>query len=331
MAKKTKISTKIKVLGALLMFLVAAIVSTTIFLNNQTSKDALVVNIVGKQRMLTQKMAKNIFYIHYTGSKDFYELNSAVDEFIEGLSTLQHGDKSRGISGVPTLKISNQLFEVKKLWEKYYEDIQNFKILSTNPKSAVSDTELNAIVLHIYKTNPILLENVDKLVTFYTNNSEDKINNIKITQYVFLFIFVLILIYSLLQLRLIESHVDSFMNYYKKLISGGDISNLEPMHFEDENEEEIVEVSQTINCFIEKINSAMAYSDEASKKLENLTEEFDSIIDAMGESSLNSNEFYDSEDMMIESSEELINATRKLQKLKSELEKLTLACRPNIN
>ena len=329
MAKTTKISTKIKILGALLMILVSAIVSTTIYLNKQTSKDALIVNIVGKQRMLTQKMAKNIFFIQYTGSKDLYELNEAVDEFINGLNTLQHGDKSRGIVSVPTLKILNQLQDVKKLWKDYYENIQNFKIIITNNQTSTSTSqiELQSIVMDIHKSNPILLNNIDKLVTLYTENSEDKIQNIKTTQYIFLFIFVIILVYSLFQLRSIETHVDTFMNYYKKIITGDDISQLKPMQLEDENETEIIEVSNTINCFIEKINTAMDYSNEASKKLENLTEEFDSIIDAMEDSPLKTKDLCNSEDIMIESSEELINSTKKLQQLKAELEKLTISCK----
>ncbi len=108
MIKATSISTKIKVLGALLIILMLSVIATTIYLNHQNEKDALIINISGKQRMLTQKMAKNIFYIHYSSNKDFYELNAAVDEFIKGLNTLRHGDSDKNISPVPTYQISLQ-------------------------------------------------------------------------------------------------------------------------------------------------------------------------------------------------------------------------------
>ena len=331
MGKISKISTKIKILGLLLIILISGIVSTTIYLNNQTSKDSLVVNIVGKQRMLTQKIAKNIFYTYYTKSYDFYELNSAVDEFIKALNTLQHGDKTRGIYSVPSPKINFQLHDVKKLWNNYFENIQNYKILVTQPKTLKRDAALDAIVQNIYKSNSVLLDNVDKLVTMYTDNSEGKIYNITLTQYIS--IFLIIFIYSLLQLRSIESHVDFFMTYSKKLISGEDISKLKPMKLEEESEVEIVEVGNTINCFINKINSAMDHSNnallqsqKASSKLEELTDEFDEIIGSINNSSLTTAHLNNSEDIMIESTEVLINSTKKLQKLKNELQELTKSC-----
>ncbi len=335
MAKVTSISTKIKLLGFLLIILIIGIVSTTIYLNNQTSKDALVVNIVGKQRMLTQKMAKNIFYTYYTKSYDFYELNSAVDEFIKGLDILQHGDKQRGIYSVPSPKINFQLMDVKKQWKEYLGYIQNYKILVIQEKTPQRDIALDIVVQEIYKSNSTLLNNVDKLVTMYTDNSEEKIYNITIAQYISIFIFLIIFIYSLLQLRSIEAHVDSFMFYSKKIINSEDISKLKPMELVEESEVEIVEVGNTINCFIDKLNSAMDYSNNAllqsqsaSVKLEELTDEFDSIIDEISDSSLSVEHLSNSEDMMIESTEELINSTKKLQKLKLELQELTKSCQP---
>jgi len=255
MTSTIKISTKIKLFGTLIVLLVTAIIFITIFLNSQTSKDALLVNIVGKQRMLSQKIAKNIFYIHYAGHKDFYELNTAIEEFVDALYLLEFGDKQRSISGVANIKISSQLKEVKRLWEDYYKEIHNFKVLCMNNKDTKIENNIKKIILRIYKKNPILLENIDRLVTLYTEHSEDKINNIKIAQYIFLSIFLFALIYIIFQLRVIESHVDNFIDYYKRAIEGGDISKLEPMNYEAGNEKEIIEINKTINSFIKKMNS----------------------------------------------------------------------------
>lgn len=331
MIKPNKISTKIKLIGALLIFLMASVIATTIYLNQQNIKDALLINIAGKQRMLTQKIAKNIFYVHYNSSMDFYELNSACDEFIEGLSTLKHGNQDKGILVAPTNEIASQLNEVSKLWENFYEDVQNFKLLSSSePKK---DKELEDIVASIYKHNTILLSNVDKLVTMYTNHSEDKTNFIKSFQYTSGAILFLLFIYSLMQLKSIESHVDSFMQYSKMLVDNEDISSLTPIKLEAESEHEIIEVSDTINCFINKINSAMEHSNEAllqsqkaSSKLEELTDEFDTILGELKDKSLASKHLNNSEDIVIESTEELINSTKKLTNLKKELDKLIKSC-----
>ena len=327
-----KISTKIKLLGALLIALMLSVIVITIHLNQQNIKDALVVNIVGKQRMLTQKISKNIFYIYYSSNKDFYELNSATREFIEGLNILKHGDQNKGISSAPTKKISDQLEVVNKLWSKFYENIQNFKVYR-NTNDYKSNDKLKDIVNSIYKNNTILLDNVDKLVTMYTNYSEKKTEYIKSFQYSAASMLFLLFLYSLFQLKSIESHVDEFMNYSKTLIKDNDTSKLEPIVVEAESESEIIEVSDTINCFIEKVNSAMdcsnealAQSQEAFDKLEELTDEFDTILNEFKGQSIISKHLNNSEDIVIESTEELINSTKRLKNLKLELEKLTKTC-----
>lgn len=332
MKKITSISTKIKLLGSLLVVLMLSVISTTIYLNQQTEKDALLINIAGKQRMLTQQISKNIFYIYYSSNKDFYELNSAIKEFIDGLNTLKHGNTQKNIYPVSSKKISKQQHEIELLWKRFYNNIQNFKLYTNSTQD--NTKKLENIVTSIYKENTILLDNVDKLVTMYTNNSENKTNFIKLFQYSSGFILLLIFLYSLLQLKVIESHVEVFMNYSKKLaINNEDVKKLKPLKLEAESESEIIEVSDTINCFIQKVNSAMDYSSEAllqseraSNKLEELTDEFDTIIDELKDKSQANMYLNNSEDIVIESTEELINSTKKLSNLKLELEKLTKSC-----
>lgn len=227
-----------------------------------------------------------------------------------------------------------QQTEINRLWDIFYQNIQNFKLFTNSNVDKM--IELEEIVTTIYRDNTKLLDNVDKLVTMYTDYSEYKTNFIKIFQYtsgVTLLILLILFIYSLLQLRSIESHVDVFMQYSKKLISNEDIAKLQPIQITAESETEIHEVSDTMNCFIQKINSAIDHSNEAllqseraSAKLEELTDEFDSIIDEFKDKSLANKHLNNSEDIVIESSEKLMNSTKKLYNLKLELEKLTKNC-----
>lgn len=73
-------------------------------------------------------------------------------------------------------------------------------------------------------------------------------------------------------------------------------------------------------------NEALKQSEYASSKLEELTDEFGAIIGELKDTSLASKHLNNSEDIMIESTEELINSTKKLSNLKLELEKLTKSC-----
>ncbi len=65
------------------------IVGTTIYLNAKNKKDALIINIAGKERMLTQRISKNIFYLYHNNSQDTTELDSATQEFIYNLNSLK--------------------------------------------------------------------------------------------------------------------------------------------------------------------------------------------------------------------------------------------------
>ena len=62
--KENTITNKIKLIGIFFIILMTSIIITTIYLNEKNKKDALLINIVGKQRMLTQKISKNIFYLY---------------------------------------------------------------------------------------------------------------------------------------------------------------------------------------------------------------------------------------------------------------------------
>jgi len=322
-----KISVKIKLLGALLIVLIISAITITTYLNQQNIKDSLVVNLVGKERMLTQKIAKNIFYAHYSKDNDFKELENATKEFIRIIEILCNGDKSEGISPPPTQEIKTQLHKVKKLWENYFHDIDEFK------KYTLLDQDTTQILKDIYKANTILLNEVDKLVTMYTLNSERKTENIKSFQHSVAFIFLAIFLYALNKLRTIEEHVNHFMDNSKQLLVNQCCDNLQPIELKQESELELIEVSDTINTFIHKINIAMDHSNEAllqsqqaSKKLEELTDEFDTILDELQDRSLTQKHLNNSEDIVIQSSEELINSTQRLKILKQELEKLTKSC-----
>ena len=57
---KNTISSKIKLIGTLFAILMISIVATTIYLNEKNKKDSSIINTAGKQRMLSQKISKNI-------------------------------------------------------------------------------------------------------------------------------------------------------------------------------------------------------------------------------------------------------------------------------
>ena len=70
----------------------------------------------------------------------------------------------------------------------------------------------------IYSTNNELLFEVDKVVSMYTKYSEEKTQYLENFQYTSVGLLLLIIIYSLYQLKAIESHAHEFLDYSKKVI-----------------------------------------------------------------------------------------------------------------
>lgn len=329
--KPNTISRKIKLIGILFIILMASIITTTIYLNEKNQKDALIINIAGKQRMLTQKISKNIFYLYHNEKESFSELDDASIEFIYNLSTLKEGNDLKKIYKAPTDEISKQILKVEILWNNFYANINKFKeiIIKRDPKN---ENLLKSIVNSIYDTNNILLNDVDILVSMYTSYTEEKTNYLKNIQYLFGITIIFLMIYSFIQLKAMEANAKKFFEYSKKVSEIPDDELLEPIQIEAEKE--IVDATDTINCFINKINTAMMYSvnaveesKNAAVKLEEITDEFDLIINELTNSAEISKQLNRSEDIVIQTQEELINSTKKLQELKNELDKLINTCK----
>jgi nitrate/nitrite-specific signal transduction histidine kinase len=325
------IRSKIQVIGASFVILLIMIVGTTIYLNAKNKKDALIINIAGKERMLTQRISKNIFYLYHNNSKDTTELDSAIEEFIYNLKSLKNGNKLIGITEAPTEKISTQIAKIEILWNNFYKNAKKFKDILIVREVGQNELIIQNTVNSVYNTNNHLLQEVDNLVTMYTLHSENKREYIKYFQYGFGLIILLLILYSLSQLRTMENNANKFFEYSQQLIHS-DVDHLEPIQIDAETE--IVQATDTLNCFINKVNSAMndsaeaiEHSKNASVKLEEITDEFDKVIDELHNSADISKQLNKSEDMVIESTEDLISSTQKLQELKTELDKLVLSCK----
>ena len=325
------ISKKIKIIGIFFIILMTSIILSTIYLNEKNKKDALIINIAGKERMLTQKISKNIFYLYHNNKHSFSELDTATVEFIYNLNSLKDGNDLIGISKVPNDLIAKQISKVEILWNNFYSNIEKFK-KNILIKDSNNDYILENIVDSIYNTNNTLLNEVDILVSMYTTYTEQKTDYLRYIQYIFGFIIIFLMFYSFFQLKAMEDNAKKFFEYSKKIVNTSADTPLKPI--EIEAEKEIVEATDTINCFINKINSAMDYSalaleqsTNASIKLEEITDEFDKAIDELAHSTEISKQLDKSEDIVIQTQEELINSTKKLQELKNELHNLLNTCK----
>ena len=324
--KKSNISTKIKVIGILFALLMTSIIATTIYLNNKNEKDAMIINIAGKQRMLTQNISKNIFYLYSNPKSSQNELDSSIEEFIYNLESLKGGNSLGKLKEAPNIQIDRQMLQIEYLWSIFYQNIVKFKELIQNNSNK---QELQNIVNIIYETNPELLYEVDALVSLHTINSEQKIRFLKNSQYFFAILILFLIIYSFLELKTMEKNALRFLEESKKVMEQNFEEPLKPLKIEAEGE--LIEASNIFNRFLNKINSAiidsnsaLEQSKNASYKLEEISNEFDEIINEIQNKSEISKQLNKSEDIAIQTQEQLLHSSKRLNELKNELEKIIL-------
>ena len=324
--KKSNISTKIKIIGILFALLMTSIIATTIYLNNKNEKDAMIINIAGKQRMLTQNISKNIFYLYSNPKSSQNELDSSIEEFIYNLESLKGGNSLGKLKEAPNIQIDRQMLQIEYLWSIFYQNIVKFKELIQNNSNK---QELQNIVNIIYETNPELLYEVDALVSLHTINSEQKIRFLKNSQYFFAILILFLIIYSFLELKTMEKNALRFLEESKKVMEQNFEEPLKPLKIEAEGE--LIEASNIFNRFLNKINSAiidsnsaLEQSKNASYKLEEISNEFDEIINEIQNKSEISKQLNKSEDIAIQTQEQLLHSSKRLNELKNELEKIIL-------
>ena len=125
--KPTAISTKMKLSGGLLSFVLVCVIVLTVTMNEMSKKDALIINIAGKERMLSQKMSKEAFFVAYRHLNDFRELDEAARLFENSLNDLFYGNSVRGIYAPPNEKIASKLKTVMEIWKPFKEEIEGLK------------------------------------------------------------------------------------------------------------------------------------------------------------------------------------------------------------
>lgn len=123
---------------------------------------AVTLNLSGKQRMLTQKMTKEVLLVAngIDPDKNKSELKKTTELFGRTLKGLQDGDDGLKLSGTKDPDISEQLKLVAELWEEYKSVLD--KVISG--ESSVVSEELLAKAA---KMNLPLLGEMNKAVKMY--------------------------------------------------------------------------------------------------------------------------------------------------------------------
>jgi len=125
---------------------------------------ATTINLAGKQRMLSQKITKEIFLIKSSidKKKNIKNLNHSIKLFEQTLNGLINGDKELNLVAIKNSKIQKRLKIVEKIWKKFHKDIENILHNRSSKKSYHSIAEINLQ----------LLKEINKVVEMYIKRGD---------------------------------------------------------------------------------------------------------------------------------------------------------------
>lgn len=118
-----------------------------------TAEKSAVLNLAGKERMLTQKISKDILHIR----SEIDDLKKNIDEFEQTLNGLIKGDPERKLVKTEDPAILKQLNKVSELWQPFRENVE--AILAGDISSERVDK--------ITQQNMPLMENMNSVVDLY--------------------------------------------------------------------------------------------------------------------------------------------------------------------
>ncbi|MDD3343051.1 MAG: type IV pili methyl-accepting chemotaxis transducer N-terminal domain-containing protein [Sulfurospirillaceae bacterium] len=275
------------------------------------------IDLSGRQRMLSQRMG---LYVNR-----YLRLNNAQDLLIYRDAKTLYDKTIKSFLEDPAVKNSPEVYAIVKETNTYWEDYSIFleKMLSKEAK-------INKHLTYIYEKNIQLLNAMDDAVWLYTDHSEYKNELFLKFQYLALLIGFVIIVYAFVMTKEVIEHLESFVQKAKEL-ANGDISSIgSGVHLHEDSEDELKEASTHISQFVNKVNYAMKDSEDALKKAENAIAQMQQIAeemeDAISDISIDENEKkqFDkhvnaTEDIAIQSAENLIHVNKMIQKLKRSL------------
>ncbi|MEM6700529.1 MAG: type IV pili methyl-accepting chemotaxis transducer N-terminal domain-containing protein, partial [Bacteroidota bacterium] len=162
-------------------------------LSNQLD-DSRVVNVAGRQRMLSQKITKEILLLQDGQREQLKELRATLKLWKNSHVALQEGNKELGLPRNESRIIKQMFAELKPSYEAIAENAQSIiqKLESSDTLSAQRE------VAQILRNEPAFLKQMDKIVFQFDREAREKVNKLRRTELLLLFAALLIVLLELL-------------------------------------------------------------------------------------------------------------------------------------
>jgi len=270
-------SVLVKLVAPLVIFalFLVGIYLSTVYLTGKMKADALVINLAGRQRMLTQKMSKEALAVASGHSRDEYraKLSKTAKLFDITLKALMNGGKTYSdlamtsevsLPPAPTPEIRAKLQEVENLWEPFKDAVD--RVIASNG----SDSQA---VDYILAHNEQLLAVMNEAVGMLQDYSESSVRMMKTIQLVLMIIGIILVVFAIFfYYRSIYKPIVNLRDALRDLARGeGDLTITLPVLTSDE----LGEIAELFNEFIHSLRGIVVKVKDTAFTVENQMDELD--------------------------------------------------------
>lgn len=223
------IAIKLRIIAAVFVTLIFAMFGSTYLTTQKQADDGLLVNLAGRQRMLSQKMSKEVHHFVLVSEQKGSPDQASIDQvritmkiFAMTLSALENGGKAplsldlqnTEYRQCPPAKgvIADQLVKVAGIWAGLSVAIE---------KTLVGDESSNNYKYR-HAQNSVLLKEMNKAVSLMQEKSEGNVSSLLSTQVVIVVVGIAFLVWTMLVIGSITSRIAS-MKDFCNLFGDGDL------------------------------------------------------------------------------------------------------------
>lgn len=260
-----------------LSLIILSMFSFTLYTASSQKGDGLVINLAGRQRMLSQKMTKELFL--FVNSKDNIEkkrLSKEVKNTMEVFGLTLNALKNSGKAPL-TLDLDGkysicpradepaygQLKKVKALWDEFFKHMD----------AVISKDNIDNKSLEYIKNNNLsLLGSMNKAVGIMQKQSEKRVSRLITFQTIGVFTGVFLMVISIVQVRSIAKRLNESASIAKKMSKGDLTKRFQSDDKSEKSLDELGFLGFSLNHLANSLQSNIKEIRNSAKELHNSSE-----------------------------------------------------------